>query len=147
MKIILLKDIPKVGKKYDVKEMSEGYAQNMLIPRKLAIAATGEALKRIEKEKAREEGERKVHLDLLLKNLKDIDGVTVVIKERANEKGHLFAGIHKPEIIPAIQKGTQIQIGEEYLIIDKPIKEVGKHTLEVRVGEKSAKFTLDVQAK
>jgi len=147
MKIILLKDIAKVGKKYDVKDISEGYAQNLLIPKGLAIAATGEALKRIDLEKARDEGERKIRNELLLKNLTELDGVTVVMIEKANEKGHLFAGVHKAEIIPEIEKQTRLQIDAEHMVLDKPIKELGLHVVEVKAGNKSIKFNLDIKAK
>lgn len=147
MKIILLKDVAKVGKKVDVKEISEGYAHNLLIPKGLAIAATPDALKRIDIEKARDEGERKIRHELLVKNLKDLDGVTITMLEKANDKGHLFAGIHKAEIIPEIQKQTRIQIDAEHMVLDKPIKELGMHVIEVKVENKSAKFNLDVQAK
>ena len=147
MKIILLKDVAKVGKKFDVKEISEGYALSLLIPKCLAIPATPDALKRIDIEKARDEGERKVRHELLVKNLKDLDGVTITMLEKANDKGHLFAGIHKAEIIPEIQKQTRIQIDAEHMVLDKPIKELGMHVIEVKVENKSAKFNLDVQAK
>ncbi|NDB60938.1 50S ribosomal protein L9 [bacterium] len=115
MKIILLKDVAKVGKKFDVKDISEGYAHNLLIPRGLAIAATPDALKRIDLERARDEGERKVRHELLVKNLTELDGVTITMLEKANEKGHLFAGIHKAEIIPEIQKQTRLQIDAEII--------------------------------
>lgn len=147
MKIILLKDIAKVGKKYDVKNIADGYAQNMLIPRGLAVAASAEVLKRIEIEKGRDEGEKRLRVDLLLKNLSDLDGVTVTLMEKANEKGHLFAGVHTAEIMPAIQKQTRLQIDAEHIVLDKPIKEVGVHSIEVKVGKKSIKFNLDIQAK
>lgn len=147
MKIILLKDIAKVGKRYEVKEISDGYAQNMLIPKGLAIPATADALKKIDLEKSRDEGEKKIHLELLHKNLKDLDGVTVSVVERANEKGHLFASIHKPEVVQAIQKQTRIQIAPEHIMLDKHIKEIGSHIVEVKAGDKSVKFTLEVKAK
>lgn len=146
MKIILLKDIAKIGKKYETKEVSDGYAINMLIPKGLAVAATGETLKRIELEKANYDSERKVHSDLLIKNIKELDGITVTMIEKANEKGHLFAGVHKLEIIPVIQKQTRIQIDAEHMVLDKPIKTTGTHIVEVRVGNISAKFTLDIKA-
>ncbi len=147
MKIILLKDIAKVGRKYDVKNISDGYALNMLIPKGLAVIATADVMKRIDLEKSRDEGEKKVRQDLLLKNLSELDGVTITLEEKANEKGHLFAGVHKLEIIPAIFKQTRLQINEENIILDKPIKEIGSHEIEVRAGNKSAKFTLDIKVK
>lgn len=145
MKIILLKDVPKVGRKYELKEISDGYALNLLIPKGLAIAATKDAIKRIDLEKSRDEGEKKVHQELLFKNLEELSGATIVMTEKANEKGHLFAGVHKLEIIPAIQKQTRIQIDPEHIVLDKPIKEIGIHQVEVKVGEKSVKFNLDIK--
>jgi large subunit ribosomal protein L9 len=146
MKIILLKDVAKVGKKYETKNISDGYAINLLIPKGLAIAATPDAIKRIELERSKDEGEKKIHHELLLKNIKELDGVTINLTEKANDKGHLFAGVHKLEIIPAIEKQTRIQISPEYIVLDKPIKEVGLHEVEVRVGEISVKFNLDIKA-
>lgn len=145
MKIILLKDIPKVGKRYDTKEISDGYAINLLIPKGLAIVATQDAIKRINLEKMKEEGEKKVHQELLLKNLKDLNDVTITITEKTNDKGHLFAGVHKLEIITAIEKQTRLQIDPEYIILDKPIKEIGIHQIEVKVGNNSIKFNLDIK--
>lgn len=147
MKIILLKDVKKVGKKYDIKNISDGYAQNLLIPQGLAVAATVDVLKRVELERSRDEGEKKVRHELLLENLKQLDGVTITMIEKANEKGHLFAGVHKPEIIPAILKQTRIQIDEEHLVLEKPIKEIGIHSLEVKAGNKSVNFNLEIKTK
>ena len=147
MKVIFLKDVPKVGRKYETKNMADGYALNFLIPKKLAVAATPEALKKIELEKSRDDGERRVHEELMLKNLKELDGVTVAMTEKANEKGHLFAGIHKAEIIPAIEQQSHLQIAPEFIVLGKPIKEVGEYKVEVKIKEKSAKFTLVIKSK
>ena len=147
MKVILTKDIPNVGKKHETKEMADGHALNFLIPRGLAVAATADVIKRVELEKAREEGEKKVHEELLLKNLKGLEGAVVTLEEKANKKGSLFAGVHKAEIIPAVLAQTRVQIGTDYIVLDKPIKEVGEHMIEVRVLDKSVKFKLVINAK
>lgn len=147
MKIIFLKDVPKVGRKYETKNMADGYALNLLIPKGLAIAATPEAVKRIELIKSRDAGERLVQDELMMKNMQELDGITVTVTEKANEKGHLFASVHKAEIIPAIEKQARLQIAPEFLILEKPIKEVGEHTLEVKIKDKSVKFTLVIKAK
>ncbi len=147
MKIIFIKDVPKVGRKYETKNIADGYAQNFLIPKGLAVAATADLIKKIELEKSRDEGNRQVREELMLKNLKELDGVTVTMTERANDKGSLFAGIHKAEMIPAIEKATRIQIPPEFIVLDKPIKEVGEHTIEVKIKDKSVKFTLAVVSK
>lgn len=145
MKIILLKDIPKVGKRYEMKNISDGYALNMLIPKGLAVAATADVIKRIDLERSRDEGEKKLHQDLLLKNLAQLEGVTVVMEEKANEKGHLFAGVHTAEIIPAIQKQTQLQIAAENIILKAPLKQTGVHEITVQAAGKTVKFNLEIK--
>jgi large subunit ribosomal protein L9 len=146
MKVIFLKDVPKVGKKYETKNISDGYALNFLIPKGLAQAATKDALKRLEALKSKDEAAKKIQEDLLFKNLKEIDGKVVTLTEKANEKGHLFAGIHKAELIPAIESQTRVQIHPDFILLDKPIKEVGEHPVTVSVKDKKAVFTLEVKA-
>lgn len=146
MKIILLKDVTKLGKKFDTKDVSPGYATNLLIPNGLAIPATKEALKRFELERARVEGERKIQGELLMENIKSLDGVTLTILSKANEKGHLFAGIHREEIAKELDSQLHLSIDSTSIILEHPIKEVGEHTIEVKVEGKSAKFKVVVQA-
>ena len=147
MKIILLKDVAKLGRKYETKEVSEGYAANMLIPRGLALAATASAVKSIATEKAKIEGEKKIHDELLIKTLADLDGKTITITEKVNEKGHLFAGLHKPEVLKTIKDQTRLELNEEHIILDKPLKSAGEHVIELKGAGKTAKLTLSIQAK
>ncbi|MCR4334134.1 MAG: 50S ribosomal protein L9 [Patescibacteria group bacterium] len=146
MKIILLKDTPKVGKKYDVKDISDGYALNLLIPKGFAEIATEKAVKRVSVEKAKEDIEKKIQEDLLLKNLNDMNGIVIEMAGKANEKGHLFAGIHSAEIAPEITKQTRLIISPEFIKLDKPIKEVGEHEITVQVQDKTVKFKLKITA-
>src|SRR3989338_9715865 len=108
MKIILLHDIAKVGKKYDIKNVSDGHALNLLIPKGLAITANDSAIKRVEKLKSKNTLHKKIQEDLLLMNLKAVEGTTLEISEKANEKGHLFAGVHKEEIIARMKADKHI---------------------------------------
>lgn len=146
MKIILLKDVPKLGRKYETKDVSEGYAVNLLIPRGLAVAATSSALRTLGLEKAREEGERKIHEELLVKNLEGLNGATITISEKANEKGHLFAGIHIPELLKEIEKQTRLQLNAEHVILSRPIKEIGEHFVDLRGAGKSARLKVIIEA-
>ncbi len=147
MKVILQKDVAKLGRKFDIKDVSSGYAQNLLIPKGLAIIATEDAIKRMEVERARTEGEKRVERDLLAKNIKDIDGVSITIIGKANDKGHLFAGIHKEAIVEELLKQTQLQIDPESISMTQPIKEIGEHTIEVKAGDKKASFKVVVSNK
>ncbi|MEK7145319.1 MAG: 50S ribosomal protein L9 [Patescibacteria group bacterium] len=145
MKVILNQDISKVGKKYEVKNVADGHALNFLIPRGLAVAATAGALKKLAIAKTQLVVEKKVQEDLLLKNLRSLDGAKIEIIEKANDQGHLFAGLHKEQIILALKKQTGLDVLPEFLILEKPIKEIGEQTIEVKVQDKTAKFVVVVK--
>jgi len=147
MQVILLKNVAKLGRKYEVKDVSDGYALNFLIPQKMAEPAVGGALKRLEDLKLKEEETRKVQEDLLLKNLHSLEGITLQMEETANEQGHLFAGIHKEEIAVELEKQTRLEILPDHIILEKPVKEVGEHEIEVKIQDTSVKFKLVVKAK
>lgn len=146
MKVILLKDVPKVGKKYDIKNVAEGYALNLLIPKGLAQIATPQAEKNIESMKSKDMVEKKVQGELLLKNLEVIKTLVLNIKEKANDKGHLFAGITKERLVEEIIKTARLNLDVDSIKLDKPIKEVGEHEVPVEVLGKSAKFKVIIEA-
>ena len=146
MKVILLKDTPKLGKKYDVKTVADGHALNMLIPQGFVQVASPSSIKKVEELRARDMENMKVQEDLLLKNLKDINGARISMTEKANDKGHLFAGIHKDELIKAIKTETRLDIMPDFINLEKPIKTVGEHQIEINVRDKKAEFTLVVEA-
>ncbi len=146
MKIILLKDVSKIGRKYDVKDVASGYALNFLIPQGSAKIATKESLKKIEALKAELDAERKIQEDLLAKNLHEIDGKEVTIKAKANDKGHLFAALHSTDVAAALKAslGSDISVGA--IELEHNIKTVGEQMIEVKAGGKSAKVKLTVEA-
>ncbi|MEI6478999.1 MAG: 50S ribosomal protein L9 [bacterium] len=147
MKVILLKDIPKLGKKFEVKEVAEGYALNMLIPNGSVKLATPKALKDVEALKVEQAAQLKIQEDLLAKNLHEIDGKVVEIKVQANKQGHLFAGLHAPEIVEYIKNSTHAEILPDFITLEKPIKEIGDHKIEINASGKKAFITLSISAK
>ena len=146
MKIILKKDVANVGKKHDIKNVSDGHALNFLIPQGLAIVATPAQIKSVEALKLVEETERKIKEDLLGKNLKAVGAIKIEIIEKANDKGHLFSGIHKEKISEEIKKQTHLDISPEFITLDKPLKEVGEHKVTVSVSGKTTQFIVEVKA-
>lgn len=145
MKVILLKDVQKIGRKFDIKDVSSGYAQNLLIPKGLAIIATPQSIKKAEIERMKIEGERKLMEDLIAKNIKDLNDITIEIQGKANEKGHLFAGIHKPELVSEIKKQTQLDVDPQFIELDQPIKQTGEYTISINKGNHSAKIKVVVK--
>ena len=144
MKVILLKDIAKIGKKYDVKDVSDGYAMNFLLKNGGAKIATEIALKSLEELKKTSELERKVQADLLEKTLHEMEGKVIEVKAKANEKGHLFAGIHKEDLPALISKHLHINLDPHFIELVKPIKEIGQHEVLINVNNKKASIKIEV---
>ena len=145
MKVILLKDTPKIGKKFEIKNVSNGYAQNYLIPNKLAEIATKEAEARIALAKSLHDEKTKVTEVELLKKLKDFKNAVITIEEKANDKGILFAGIHNDELVSHIKKELDLDISPEHIVLKEPIKEVGEHTVEIIVQDKKISLKVVVE--
>jgi large subunit ribosomal protein L9 len=139
MKVIFLKDVPRAGRKNEVKEVNSGYALNFLFPNRLAEAATDKAVSRLEMQKKEILVEREVQASLLSQNLDEIKNKTITIIEKANEKGHLFEGIHKKEILAQMKKEHHAEISEDCIILEKPIKEIGEFTIPIEVTPRGGK--------
>lgn len=145
MKVIFKRDLAKIGRKHDVKDVSNGYALNFLIPNGYAVIATPEAEKNLETIKATEAAHKKVQLDLLRKNLKAIEALTLIITSKANEKGHLFSSIHKEDLKKELLAQGNLDVPSDVIHLDKPIKEVGMH--QVKIGEGKEVVALNVEVK
>jgi len=145
MKILFLKDVPRVGKKYEVKEVADGYGKH-LIAKNVAEPATKEAVARIEKKMLTDASQKKVHEELLLKTLESLDGASVTLRGKANEKGHLFASIHKEEILAELKRTTRLDMHPDYVLLDKPLKELGTFSIPINIAHHRAVFTVVVEA-
>ena len=151
MKIILSQDITGVGRKGEVKNVSDGYARNFLLPNKLGQIATPAAIASADKLKKQMEQDKDVQKDILEKNIKGLKDLKVQLKAKANEKGHLFSIIHPDEISKILKEEHHLDIPSKMIEIEKPIKELGEHILKVHpapgiVGAKHQEFILDVLA-
>ncbi len=131
MKVIFLQDISGVGRKYDIKEISGGYAINFLFPKKLATPATPQAIAELERRKKEIVIEREVQENLLEKNLEEIKNKTITIKAKADKKGHLFSAIHEKMIVETMEKEYHAQIDEKFIVLEKQIKEIGEFEIPI----------------
>lgn len=146
MKVIFLVDVPRVGKRHDIKEVNDGYAQNFLLPRKLAERATPQAVAALEGRMKSIAIEREVQADLLAKNMEEIKNKVVHMTGKADEKGHLFQGIHAKEIVEAMRAEHRADISPEFLVLEKPIKQIGEFEIPIEIKEKKSSFKLIVEA-
>lgn len=138
MRVILLKDVPKVGKKDQIVEVNQGHAINLLIPRKLARPASAGDIKSIQN---KNEALKKSNQEKTQKGkdmLKVLNGEIVSISEKANEKGHLFSKVQLEEVLKAISDQTGIQVEKTWIKNFDQIKSVGEFKINLEAfGEKS----------
>lgn len=147
MKVILLKDVRKVGKRHEIKDINDGYARNFLIPQGLAVIADDKKIDEFKRMSASAVAEKQIQHDLLKKNLKNISDVTIQISESANEQGHLFRSIHKDEIVSELSKQANINIPPDSIAIEKPIKQIGEFEIPVIIKGEGGAFKLKILKK
>lgn len=134
MKIILLKDVAKVGKKGDVKEVNDGFGKNMLIKKGLAVAATKEAENKLAKE-MREKTDHQKRLEASAqKNKAELERRTFTVKIKVGDKGQIFGGVHEKDITQAIYQKTKISLEKAQIDAHKGIKQLGEHVIAIKLG-------------
>jgi len=147
MKVILLKDVAGVGVKNQVKDLSNGYAQNFLINRGLAEPATPEKIQKAEKLVADRIAKQAAAKEALENGLKKLKGAGLTIRATANEKNHLFEALGADTIAAHLQDVVGVSVDEDTIIIDKPIKELGAHTVHVGIGTVKVPVEIIVESK
>jgi len=146
MKVILLKDVKGVGRTHEVVALADGHALNFLIPKKLAILATPVAMKEAELRRKQVQDRSALDVALLAQNIASLADARIIIKVKANEKGHLYNAVGEPEIIAAAKEQARIDIPEGAIKLEKPIKELGTFDVPVSVGEIFGKFSVTIEA-
>lgn len=131
MKVILLQDIDKIGKKYEIKHVSDGYARNFLLPKGLAKPATEENLKwlEIQKEEIRKKSEGE--LEKTQKLASSLDGLEIVISVKIGEKQELFEAITVQKIYEKM-KEQGFEVKKPQILLKEPIKELGEFPIKIQ---------------
>ena len=144
MKVILLRDVPKLGKKDEIKEVNQGYAHNLLIPRGFAKPASPGNIKQHEIKIKEKEVHKKVQEELINKTLENIKGKEIKMKVESNDEGHLYKAVHEKDLIDLIKNDLDIDVDQKNIKIGKQIKEVGEHNIDLVFGDKKATLKLIV---
>lgn len=134
MKVIFLEDVRGKGKKGEMKEVSDGYARNYLLPRRLATEATADnmnSFKLKEKAKAARATREKA---LAEENARLLEGVVVIIRARAGQGGKLFGAVTSQEISDALKEQHGIVIEKNKIVQEAPIKQFGSYEVKARLG-------------
>ena len=130
MKVILLKDVEKLGEKGKIKEVADGYARNFLIPNKLAVLATKSELAKLEKEKKIDIEKAEEELKVYQEIASQIDGLEIEIPVKVVEEGKLFGAVTASQIIEKL-KENNFEIKKEQIKLEEPIKELGEYEVIV----------------
>lgn len=131
MKVILLQDIKDIGKKFEVKEVKNGYARNFLIPKGLVKPATEETLKWLEAQKEIEDEKEKGELKKIQELASSIDGLEVTVPVKVGEEGQLFEKITTQKISEKI-KESGLEIQKNQIALEKPLEELGEFPVKVK---------------
>ncbi len=146
MKVILLQDVKGKGKKGQMIEMSDGYARNYLLPRKLAVEATADAINTMRmNDKAAAEKAAKERAEALeiSKKLRDM---TLTVTAKGGGAGKLFGAVTNQEIADTLKAKTGINLDKRKIVISDPIKNVGTYTVQCKLGyEITAPLTVKIE--
>ncbi len=132
MKVILREDVPKLGKKGEVKDVAEGYARNMLFPRALAEEATNDRLKDIQR---RDDAEQKKNKRLEAQSqakADQLDQMVLTLHLAAGEGGRLFGSVTAADIADALAK-QGYEVDKKKIVLPDPIKILGRHQVTIKL--------------
>lgn len=146
MKVILLQDVKGQGKKGQLLEVSDGYARNYMLPRKLAMEATADAIntmrmndRAVQERRTRERAEAAA----LAERMKEM---TLTVTAKGGGAGRLFGSVTNQEIADALQSQAGIALDKRKIVIDEPIKTVGTYTVKCKLGfEITAQLAVRIQ--
>ena len=133
MKIILLQDEKKLGKKGEVIEASEGYARNYILPKKIGVEATPKNMNDLKLQKANEEKKAKELLEQAQTMAKDLETKQIVVKIKAGEGGKVFGSVSSKEIAAAVKEQYGIEIDKKKIQLDENLKSFGTYEVMLKL--------------
>ncbi len=145
MKIILLQDEKKLGKKGDIIEASEGYARNYILPKKIGVEATPKNMNDLKLQKANEDKKAKEQLDAAKALAVELEKNPVVVKIKAGEGGRTFGAVSTKEIAAAVKEQYNLEIDKKKIQLAENLKNFGTYEVTVKLHPQvAAKLTVKV---
>lgn len=145
MKVILLQDVKSLGKEGDIVNVSDGYARNFVIPKKLGVEANDKNKNDLKLKKQREAKEAAERLSQAQQTAKDLENVTVVVTMKAGEGGRVFGSVSAKEIAQEAKKQCGLDLDKKKIQLAEPIKSFGSFEIPIRLHPQvTGKFTLRV---
>ena len=145
MKVILLEDVKKLGKKGDLANVADGYARNYLFPRNLAEEATAGGIKQLKQEKAALENKKKKEMGLAQEIAGKLSKTTVTLKVKSGDQGKLFGSVTSKDISEALKEQQKIEVDRRKIELSEPIKSLGAYEVDIKLApEVEAKLTVKI---
>ena len=136
MKVILLEDVKSLGKKVQIVNVSDGYARNMILPKKLGVEATSRNLNDLKLRKANEEKVAQENLDAARAFAEELSTKEVILTLKVGEGGRTFGSVSSKEISEAAKKQLNLDIDKKKLQLESPIRNLGVTNVPVRLHPK-----------
>ncbi len=136
MKVILLADVKALGKKGDVVEVSDGYARNMLLPKKLGVEATDKNKNDLKLQKAHEEKVAAQKLAEAEAMAGDLNKIKITVTMKAGENGKVFGSVSSKEIAQAAKDQHNVELDKKKIQLEEPIKSFGEFTVPIKLHTK-----------
>lgn len=133
MKVILLQDIKGTGKKDQILEISDGYARNYLLPRKLAREATAEALNSIERAKSADKHREDVRRAEAEQQARDLKGKVIQLTVRGGENGKIYGSVTNDQIASALKEQLGVDVDKRKIEVEEPIKNAGQAFINLKL--------------
>jgi len=147
MKVILIKDVARLGRKSEVKDVPDGHALNFLIPKKFAVIATPEQIRRVTEE-AKKHGEQHEHaIKEFTQICESLKGKVVQYPVEANDQGHLFKGVNAEDIAKHLKASEGIALDASTVHLAHPIKDLGTHAVPLSYKDVQGVCTLEIVKK
>ena len=145
MKVILLTDVARIGRRYEIKEVADGYGRTVLIGRGRALLATPENLRKVE-------AERRVATSGVTRDQKDFGAIVayaakhpLVMVAPASTEGHLFAGLHARDLAAALKAASHLPVASEWFVLPSPLKSIGTSVIKLKTAGETGSLVVDVR--
>lgn len=146
MKIILLQDEKKLGKKGDIIEANDGYARNYILPKKIGVEATAKNMNDLKLHKANEEKNAREQLEAAKAFAAELETKQVVVKIKAGEGGKAFGSVSSKEIAAAFKEQHNLEVDKKKIVLSENLKNFGVYEVAVKLHPQvTGKFTVNVQ--
>jgi large subunit ribosomal protein L9 len=145
MKVVLLKDVPPLGKAGEVVNVAEGHARNFLIPRRLAEPASEKKIAELSRIRRQREKKAAAAVTRAEETAAKIQGTTVCVRAKTGAGGRLFGAVTARDIAAALESELGVRVDKKQILLEAPLKETGSYAVTVRVGPGlTAAFNVEV---